>query len=121
MVNDIGTIKAVLPQTAQTSPTATVGRPEQERARTGQTQAKQSEKPDKDSEPLENVVSDLNKLARELHRELQFSVDNDSGDTIIKVVDRETQEVLRQIPSEEIMQLRKRLEETAGLIFHSSA
>ncbi len=123
MVNDIGTIKNnVLPQTAQTSPTASVGRPEADnRARTGSTQASRPAKEAEKDEPLEEMVSDLNKLARDLHRELQFSVDDDSGETVIKVVDRETKEVLRQIPSEEIVQLRKRLEEAAGVLFHSSA
>ena len=67
------------------------------------------------------MVSDLNQLVQSLHRELQFSVDNDSGETVIKVVDRETDEVLRQIPNDEVLQLRKRLEETAGAIFQDSA
>ncbi len=67
------------------------------------------------------MVSDLNNLVRELHRELKFSVDQDSGDTVIKVVDRETDEVVRQIPSEEVMHLRKRLQEAAGVFFQDSA
>ena len=43
------------------------------------------------------------------------------GDTIIKVVDRETDEVIRQIPSEEVVRLRQRLEEVAGVLFDGSA
>jgi len=66
-------------------------------------------------------VSELNSMVRELHRELRFSIDQDSGDTVVKVVDRQTEEVVRQIPSEELMHLRKRLEEAAGVIFQDSA
>jgi len=75
----------------------------------------------KEQEPLDEVVSDLNNLVRDLQRELQFSVDEDSGSTVIKVVDRETDEVVRQIPSEELMNLRKRLEKAAGVFFEDSA
>jgi flagellar protein FlaG len=67
------------------------------------------------------MVSNLNQLVRELHRELRFSVDKESGDTVIKVIDSETDEVVRQIPSEELMALRRRLEEAAGVIFQDSA
>ena len=74
-----------------------------------------------EAEPIEDVVSDLNDLVRNLQRELRFSVDTKSGDTIIMVVDRTTDEVVRQIPSEEIVALRQRLEETTGGFFDETA
>jgi flagellar protein FlaG len=40
---------------------------------------------------------------------------------VIKVIDRETDEVVRQIPSEEVVRMRKRLQEAAGVIFQDSA
>ncbi len=81
----------------------------------------EAERASDEGEPLTEVVSHLNDLVRELHRELEFSVDEDSGDTVIKVIDRETEEVVRQIPSEELMRLRARLQEAAGVIFRDSA
>ena len=42
---------------------------------------------------------------------LSFSVDKDSGRTVIKVVDPETHEVLRQIPAEEILRMDKNLDQ----------
>ena len=129
MTNDIGTTKLVLPPVAQASPTATVGRPKMDVHENGNVaptqQAEEPEKAEKaeeeQQEPLKDVVSHLNDLVRELHRELEFSVDQDSGDTVIKVIDRETDEVVRQIPSEELVHLRKRLQEAAGVIFRDSA
>ena len=44
-------------------------------------------------------------------RNLLFSVDEDSGRTVVKVVDRQTQEVIKQFPSEEMIALAKALEE----------
>lgn len=117
MANDIGMIKSVQPAATHTGPGASVDL----RGRAGADAAGRAVRVDEEKEPLENVVSDLNKLVRELHRELRFSVDEDSGDTVIKVIDRETDEVVRQIPSEELMRLRKRLEQAAGAIFQGSA
>ncbi len=69
------------------------------------------------SKELEGTVSDLNELVQRMRRELQFSVEEDSGQTIVKVVDLETDEVIRQIPPEAVVELRKRLAETADAIF----
>jgi flagellar protein FlaG len=123
MTNDIGMIKAVT-RLAQTNPSASTGAGGADApAKTDSGHVRQTEqaRKEKAAEPLENVVSDLNKLVHELHRELRFAVDDESGDTVIKVIDRETDEVVRQIPSEEVMRLRKRLQEAAGVIFHDSA
>jgi flagellar protein FlaG len=73
-----------------------------------------------DEEILSGTVSDLNKLAQQMHRELRFSVDDESGEMVVKVIDKETDEVLRQIPSEEILVLRKRMADAAGVIFSDS-
>ena len=122
MTNEMGTIKAVLPTAVQSSPTAPVGRtPEAERTKGSPGSAEQVKQAEQNQPPLDDVVSELNNLVRELHRELQFSVDDKSGETVIKVVDRETDEVVRQIPSEDVVRLRQRLQEAAGVIFQDSA
>ena len=122
MTNDVGTLKPALPSVAQSSPTARAGRVEQGvPANANPDGLRKAGGSEQEQEPLENVVSNLNQLVRDLHRELQFSVDDESGDTVVKVIDSKTDEVLRQIPSEEVMRLRQRLEEAAGVIFQDSA
>lgn len=121
MTNDIGTFKATMPPAQVPSATPAI-RPEtavqtEQDAR----RAREAEETAKEAEPLDVVVSEMNDLVRDMHRELRFSVDDDSGETVIKVVDRETDEVVRQIPSEELMRLRQRLQEAAGVIFEDSA
>lgn len=123
MSNDFGTIKTVFPSAVQTAPAAPLGRPA-EAARTNAapaTAAEQAERTQQEKAPLEAVVSKLNDLVHELHRELQFSVDEKSGETVIKVIDSETDEVVRQIPSEEVVRLRERLRDAAGVIFQDLA
>lgn len=126
MVNDIGMIKGPLAHVAQAGPVAPAERPAAGDARPRATAqsppADTSETRDAgQGEELQHVVADLNKLVRDLHRELQFTVDRESGETVIKVIDKETDEVIRQIPSDEVMQLRRRLEEASGVIFKDSA
>lgn len=123
MSNDIGMMKGGPGQTERISPTA---KPRASDAAASQSdQAAKARQAAKDAQRAEEVAqevaSGLNELVQDLHRELQFSVDHESGDTVIKVIDRETDEVVRQIPSEEVVRLRKRLEEASGVIFQDSA
>ena len=123
MISEIGTAKTVHPTpTEQTGRTASAGNRKAELPDAGGQAAVQKDKETtQEAEPIEDVVSDLNDLVRNLQRELRFSVDTKSGDTIIMVVDRTTDEVVRQIPSAEIVALRQRLEQSTGGFFDDSA
>jgi flagellar protein FlaG len=46
-----------------------------------------------------------------MSRELQFDVDEDTDRTVVRVMDKETGELIRQIPSEEILALAKQMQE----------
>ncbi len=54
---------------------------------------------------LDSAVARLNDYVQVVRRELQFSVHDDSGRTVVKVLDRDTGEVVRQIPSEEMLEV----------------
>jgi flagellar protein FlaG len=72
----------------------------------------------------ENVVSAINKInefIQVIRRDLQFSVDENTGMTVVKVMDSESQEVIRQIPSEEVLAIAANLEEARGLLFKTKA
>lgn len=72
------------------------------------------------NEELESVVTEMNSVAQNLQRNLLFSVDENTGGTFVKVIDKETEETVREIPSKEIREIKARLEEVAGLIFKDS-
>ncbi|MGD9604152.1 MAG: flagellar protein FlaG [Gammaproteobacteria bacterium] len=74
-----------------------------------------------DSEALDKALDNLTAHVQNLHRSLQFSVDKGSGDTVVKVIDTETREVIRQIPSEELLAIAERLRETAGVLLEERA
>jgi flagellar protein FlaG len=52
---------------------------------------------------------------------LQFSLDQDSGRTIVKMVDTATEEVLRQFPSEEMLAISKSIDRMQGLLINREA
>ncbi len=63
---------------------------------------------------LGEAVQEINDHLQQVHRELRFNIDKDSGRTVIKVVDAETKEVIRQIPDEEALRFAQRLNEGIG-------
>ena len=88
------------------------------------TQAKESAQ-EVSKEKAQEVVEQLNNHAQAVNRDLHFSVDDNSGKTVIKVVNSDTAELVRQIPSEEVLRLsetiRESIESGTGVIVQTSA
>lgn len=66
---------------------------------------------------LQRSVSRLEDFVQSIHRDLLFSIDEASGRTVITVVDSSTQEIIRQIPSEEILAISENIESMKGILF----
>ena len=64
-------------------------------------------------EQLRERVAELNDYIQTIQRSVQFMIDNDSGRTVVKVVDTNTDELIRQIPSEELLNISRTLREHA--------
>ena len=56
-----------------------------------------------DSAEISEAVTRINEIVQSVQRDLSFNVDEDSGQTIIRVVDSGSGELIRQIPSEEAL------------------
>ena len=70
---------------------------------------------------LTKAVSRLNDYVQNLSRDLQFSIDEETGYTVITVTDSATQEVIRQIPSGEALAIAHSLEKDQGVILRAKA
>ena len=57
----------------------------------------------------------MNDFVQTVQRDLQFEVDNELGQTIVKVVDQQTQEVIRQMPDEVALRLAEKLQQDEPL------
>ena len=74
------------------------------------------EKDELGREKLEKMAQQLQDFMGEMNRSLQFQVDEDSGRDVIKVVDKNSGELIKQYPSEEVLSLVAKLSETAGFL-----
>jgi flagellar protein FlaG len=72
-------------------------------------------------EDLLNAAQAANEFISHVNDNLQFSVDDDTGKTIIKVVDSTTHEVIKQIPSEEMIAIAKAMDKLKGLLIQQKA
>lgn len=69
------------------------------------------------SSTVKETVDEMNTFLQSMQRNLSFSIDEDSGEKVISVKDSETEEVIRQIPSEELVVLRKKMDDVVGILF----
>jgi flagellar protein FlaG len=65
---------------------------------------------------LQQVAKDLTDMVAMMQKGLKFSVDDDSGKQVIKVQDIESGDIIRQIPSEEALELAKKISEVSGVL-----
>ena len=86
--------------------------------KTGELQAKPAA-PGK--EELDKALDSINKTLLDRAPGLEFSVDRDSDRTIVKVVDMDTKEVIRQMPSREAIEIAKALDKLQSLMARQTA
>jgi len=75
--------------------------------------------PVKDSQ-LKEAVTQMQDYMQNLERNLNFQLDEESGITVIRVFDTETEELIRQIPNEEAVSLAQKLNEEEPLMLFSA-
>lgn len=70
---------------------------------------------------LKQAVDRINQSLPPSNQGIEFAIDEDSERVIVKVVDRETREVLRQMPTQEALDIAKALDRTQGLLIKLEA
>ena len=81
----------------------------------------QAAKAQQSREALHEAMVGLSELIQSQRRSLQFSVDATSGRTVIRVLDAETKETIRQIPPEEVVKLSRWLNGSSGALLDANA
>ena len=74
-----------------------------------------------DAAQLSQAISHLNAYVQQIKRELQFSIDAQTGVVVVKVLDAASNKVIRQIPPQDVLDLAHSLERIDGLIFRARA
>jgi len=73
------------------------------------------------SSDMIEAVKTLNKFVETASQGIRFSIDDDTGRTVVKIIDVEKQTVLRQIPSLEALSIAKSLDRLQGLLIREKA
>ena len=84
----------------------------------GETQNVEETEESSKSEPsqvVETAVAQINDYVQSIQRDLQFSVDEELDQTVVKVVDGSSGELIRQIPEEVFLELARKLNEDGEL------
>ena len=70
---------------------------------------------------LETAVASINKFLKPVASSIEFSIDEQSGRTLVKVIDTDTNDVLRQYPSKEALAISQELDKLQGLLIRDKA
>lgn len=70
---------------------------------------------------VQDAVEEINKVLHYMNERLEFSVHEATNRVMVRVLDRETDEVLREIPPEQILDLVAKLQELVGLLVDKRA
>lgn len=66
---------------------------------------------------VEEMVQALEDFAKTVQTRLNFTIDDGTEDVVVKIMDKETDEVIKQFPAEEILELREKMQDLSGLLF----
>lgn len=65
---------------------------------------------------LTRSIEAINRFLQPVNGDIVFSQDDETGRTLVKIIDTKTQTVLRQIPSKEVVAISKELDKLQGLL-----
>lgn len=77
--------------------------------------------PEPNTEQIERAVEEIRRVVAPVAQDLQFSVDAETGRTLVRVLDGTTKEVIRQIPSEEVLAIARALGRMQGVLLKEKA
>jgi flagellar protein FlaG len=70
---------------------------------------------------IKHALEAINRFLNPANGNIEFSQDADTGKSLVKIVDTQTQTVLRQIPTKEALEIAKQLDRLQGLLVREQA
>ena len=85
-------------------------------------QGAKEQQPEDSTQVTPKMLADIEQDIETIHNlGLQFSMHNETGRTMIKIMDKATEKVIREIPSEDVLNLVAKIEEMIGILFDRKA
>jgi flagellar protein FlaG len=63
------------------------------------------------------AIQELTQVSMAFNRRLQFSLNEKLGEVVVKVIDKKTDKVIKEIPPKELQIVHERIREALGLLF----
>ena len=67
-------------------------------------------------EELEKILEEIRRKFEFFNQYLKMEVDEELGVTVVKIIDKKSQKVLRQVPPEYLLEIMKKFDEMLGLL-----
>lgn len=90
-------------------------------ARAAEARAENEARQAPDERQLQDSVNMVNEAVKVFNSSVRFSIDEETKQRVVRVVDLETDEVIRQIPSEEVLAIAKAFDKLQGLLIKDKA
>ncbi|CUU05096.1 flagellar protein FlaG [Candidatus Thermokryptus mobilis] len=71
------------------------------------------------TDEIEQIVSELNNFIQIFNTKIAFEIDKETRKTVLKIIDAQSNEIIRQIPPEELLEISRRISELLGLIINA--
>lgn len=106
------------PQSYTTTPTAAAAQTSKPLVPSAENQALPAPSQTLSNEEVERTVDEIRRHIAPVDQNLLFTIDKETGKTIVRLIDSSTKEILRQIPSEELVAIARALGKSSqsGLI-----
>ncbi len=72
-------------------------------------------------EDVEEMVEALEEMTKTLQTKLNFSINESTNDVVVRVLDKDTEEVIKQFPPEELLELQEKMQDLTGFLFNADA
>ncbi len=70
---------------------------------------------------IKEATENLQKKLSMLNSQLKIETDKETGIQVVKIVDKDTKEVIKQLPPEAVLKIAKYIDEITGLLFEKKA
>ena len=74
-----------------------------------------------ESEKIEHVAQAMENYVKSIQRDLKIQVHSSTGNIMVKVISKESGQIIREIPPEELLNLAAKMEQMTGALFNENA
>lgn len=86
-------------------------------AKENKVSSSQKDKQQMSTDEVKEVVESFQEMSETIQTKLSFSVDEENNEIVVKIYDKESEELIRQFPSDEMLSLQDKMSDLAGFLF----